>query len=62
MNPEKPKLISPQSVQSKVFLKDIFYGSLIGGKAILWRSILAAGEAIKERYRWVIGNGRNVHI
>ena len=28
----------------------------------IWRRILAAREVIKEGYRWVIGNGRNVHI
>ena len=28
----------------------------------IWRSILVAREVIKEAYRWVIGNGRNVHI
>ena len=28
----------------------------------IWRSILSTREVIKEGSRWVIGNGRRVHI
>ena len=63
MNPTKPKLTSPQSVQSEVFCKDIFMEAQLGKRpSYIWRRILAAREVIKEGYRWVIGNGRNVHI
>ena len=47
----------------KYFVKTYFMEAQLGKRPLyIWRSILVAREVIKEGYRWVIGNERNVHI
>ena len=47
----------------KYFVKTYFMEAQLGKMPLyIWRSILVAREVIKEGYRWVIGNGRNVNI
>ena len=59
---------NPDSLVHKVFKAKYFTGSTFMeaqmGKrpSYIWRSILSAREVITRGSRWVIGNGRRVHI
>lgn len=49
--------------KAKHFLETSFMEAQMGKmSSYIWRSILSAREVIKEGSKWVIDNGRKVHI
>ena len=60
---KNPDSLVHKVFKAKYFAKATYLEAQMGRRpSYIWRSILSAREVIKMGSRWVIGNGRRVHI
>ncbi|XP_075654672.1 uncharacterized protein LOC142624806 [Castanea sativa] len=60
---QNPRSMVHRVVKAKYFGGSSFKDAQMGNRpSYVWRSIMAAKEIVKQGSRWVIGNGKRVHI